>query len=270
VTATKVGFVAIGERVLGDEGSAPVGFIWTSRDGTDWSSVTVEGAKFHDLDSVDDTVAILGTMGNVPTVWASRSGGPWQAATVAEGSTGFSIRGRQLAVSADGVYLVRDRDTGSMYRSDDGIRFTSVDLPDGLQAGDESRYISALTRVADGFALVLGPVEGQDEDRSVRTWLSSDGREWRRGEAAPELRADRPLSFHRAAAVTYGDDSAAPSRHVSFLQGDGTWCAVSLPAGDLYDGRMDWNQAGDVLIAGSRERHGAPVIWHATGVRCEQ
>jgi dipeptidyl aminopeptidase/acylaminoacyl peptidase len=37
----------------------------------------------------------------------------------------------------------------------------------------------------------------------------------------------------------------------------------------LYMGTMVWNEKGDALIAGSRVRHGAPVIWHASGVRCD-
>jgi hypothetical protein len=267
VIATQEGFVAIGRRASGGEDRAgPAGFIWTSRDGFDWSGVTVEGAEFDDLDSIDDTVAILGTVGNIPTVWTSRSGGPWEAATIAGASGG--VRGSQLAVSSDGVYLIRDRDTGLIQRSDDGILFTSVDLPERLQAGDEGRRISALTRAADGFALALGPVEGQDKDRSAGMWLSSDGREWRRSDEAPGLRVDRQLGFHRAAAL---DDeyAAAPSGHLSFLQADGTWCAVSPVGGAFYMGTMAWNEKGDALIAGSRVRHGAPVIWHASGVRCD-
>lgn len=266
VAATEEGFIAIGERWHAVNDADPTASVWTSSDGTDWSELALEGAVFDDVDSVDDTVAILGTLRNVRTVWTSRSGGPWEAAAIAAGNRGFVPD--QLAVSADGVYLVRDRDTGVVSRSDDGIRFTSVDLPEGLEAGDEGRYVSALTRVADGFALVLGPVEGQDEDMSVSTWLSSDGREWRRADVARGFRDGRQLGFHRAAAVVHDDGSAAPTRHVRYLQADGTWCAVSTPTGGIYDGTMAWNDNGDVLIAGSQVRHGDVVVWHATGVRC--
>jgi hypothetical protein len=270
VVATKGGWVAIGERShAGDDRSDPTASLWTSSDGIDWSGLTFEHAEFADVDSVHDTVAILGTSRNVPTVWTSRSGGAWEAATIAEGGSGFSPS--QLAVSAEGVYLVRDSDTGVIHRSEDGLRFTSVGLPEGLPAGDEGRYMSALVRAADGFALVLGPVEGQDEDPTVDTWRSSDGREWRRGGAAPAFtfRGVRQLGYYRAAAVIYDDESVPPSRHLGFLQADGTWCAVSPTAGMIYDGTMAWNEKGDVLIAGSRDRHSDPaVIWHATGVRC--
>ena len=267
VVATKDGFVAIGQRWHAvDDGSVPTASVWTSSDGIDWSGVTFEHAEFADVDSVDDRVAILGTSRNVLTVWTSRSGGPWEQVPIAEGSRGFLPA--QLAVSADGVYLVRDRDTGLIYRSDDGIRFTPVDLPEGLEAGDEGRYMSALTRVADGFALVLGPVERRDEGMGMSTWLSPDGREWRRGEAAREFTDVRQLGFHRAAAVVYDDGSAAPTRHVRFLQADGTWCAVSTPIGGVYHGTMAWNENGDMLIGGSQVRHGDVVVWHATGVRC--
>ena len=38
----------------------------------------------------------------------------------------------------------------------------------------------------------------------------------------------------------------------------------------FYDRTMAWNEKGDVLIAGSRVRHGDAVVWHAAGVRCGQ
>jgi hypothetical protein len=130
-----------------------------------------------------------------------------------------------------------------------------------------------LTRVADGFALALGPVDGRYEDSGVRTWLSTDGREWRRSDAAPGLTGERQLGFHRTAALVVDDrsdpESDTPSTHLGFLQADGTWCSVSPVGGDFYMGTMAWNEKGDALIAGSRVRHGAPVIWQATGVRCD-
>jgi hypothetical protein len=271
VIATGDGFVAIGERHHAGDRSDPTASLWTSSDGIDWSAVTFEGAEFADVDSVDDTVAIVGTLHDVPTVWTSTTGGPWEASTIAEGRSASSPD--QLALSADGMYVVRAGDTGAMYRSEDGRRFTPVDLPAGLRAGDEDRSVSALVAAADGFALVLGPVRGQSAGLTVSTWLSSDGREWRLGDPAPGLAIGHTqLGSQRAGVRTFGErttlNAGARPSYLSFLQADGTWCEVSPPGEGFHDGAMAWNEAGDVLIVDFGEPPGETIIWRATDVRC--
>jgi hypothetical protein len=274
VVATEDGFVAIGRgRRAGQEGSQPVASVWTSRDGVEWSSgVTFDGAEFTDLDSVNDTIAVTGTQQGIPTVWISRSGGPWDSATIDDSGRGFSPD--QLAVSADGIYLVRDSRGGRAYRSEDGHQFTTVDLPGRIDAAEANSGV--LVRVVEGFAIVIWPREGQYEDLSLNLWLSPDGLEWRRGEAALGL-APSNLGIQRAAALMVADradlESLAPTRHLSFLQADGTWCAVSPPAatGDGPDTlAMARNEDGTSVIVGTRVVRGPPEIWLATGVRCEQ
>lgn len=111
------------------------------------------------------------------------------------------------------------------------------------------------------------------EDLTV--WASPDGREWRRGEGTPGFFTGwLGGGNHRAAFWLTADratrEGATGPSYPTFLQADGTWCAVSPPAAGENLAFAAWNEDGSLVVIGSRERYGDPIIWQATGVRCDR
>jgi hypothetical protein len=267
VIATPDGFLATG--VIDSDGAV----IWTSTDGSEWSAETFDGAVFQDLDSVGDWVAIAGEQRAIPTVWISTAGGPWQTVTIADAGPGFMAR--QVALSAEGVYLVLDQRTGELHRSDDGERFRPVDLPDEMLGGADIAAIGSgdvdtkpgeavglsLTGDPTGFHLMVQH-DGVD---TLTAWASPDGLVWR-----PEVSLPASLWFlgeqgGRAFA------SGGSGYDLAFLQMDGTWCTVPSPAagqGDISVLGMGWNDDGDMVVHGWPQRYGDPLIWYASGTKC--
>ncbi len=226
---------------------------------------------FSDLDIVGDRIVVAGEQGATPTVWTSKAGGPWQPVTIPAGS-GFTAH--QVALSADGVYLVLDTRTGELYRSDDGTGFSPVDLPDDVLGGVDLAAIKAgdvhmKPGEAVGLGLIGDPtgfhlmVDHSGAD-TLTAWASSDGLVWRPEDSLPDS-LWWLASGSRDALYSGGGSGLA------FLQADGTWCTVPSPAAGQNGAQilgMAWNDDGDMVVHGWPTRHGDPIIWQATGVRC--
>ncbi|HUG47646.1 MAG TPA: hypothetical protein VMP67_04470 [Candidatus Limnocylindria bacterium] len=220
VTVAGDTLVAVGTPTeWGDDPDVVRGGVWLSTDGSDWSNGPTQLPGTWTLTSAaaaGSTVVAFGEDPAYPLAWYSNdSGRTWQAGDVEWGFLAYSLD--PVAVG-NGFVAVGEACCGVPLRSV-GVALTSVDgrswsAPTLAQA---QRFPASRGVAVPGGVLALG----------AKPRFSSNGRDWRAGQALPEHDGER-----------YFLGAAAAGPGVVALATDGAWF---LPASSL--GTDHWTAA---------------------------
>lgn len=166
-------WVAVGDIVDRETGTATAGATWTSDDGRRWerlAELPLNEGTISDVAIADDTVVVAGFDVDGGRMWTSRGGGDlepvddraFDAATiegVAHITAGFVALGRTIAELRPVVWTSRD-----------GIDWASTEVSDDAFAPD--LQINDLTAF-DGALVAVGAAPGGGV-----VWTSGDGTSW--------------------------------------------------------------------------------------------
>jgi hypothetical protein len=176
VNAVAVGadrWVAAGDLVDAESGSATGGAVWTSDDGRQWASLAelpLNEGTISDVVIAGDTVVVVGFDLDGGKAWTSVDGGDLEAVD----GDAFATATIQGVAHTNAGYVALGRTLGDLrpvaWTSDDAVTWSRHDLPAAAFAPD--LQINDLATV-DGVLVAVGAAP---EGGAV--WTSDDGASW--------------------------------------------------------------------------------------------
>ena len=247
--------------VGGDDGSATLGDVWRSENGTDWrvfSSGAFAGRKGHQVVSYRSSLWVVGgegESGRLGDVWRSADGMGWVSVTIA--GTAFVGRSGHQVVSHDGSLWVVGGDDGGatllgdVWRSANGADWVSVSISGEGFAGRSGHQV-----VSHGGDLwVIGGDDGGATLGDV--WRSENGSVWVSvevsGSPLPGRSGHQAFSHDGNLWVIGGDDGSATLLGDVWRSADGTdWVSVAV-SGTAFVGRSGhqaFSYGGSLWVVG--------------------
>lgn len=175
VAALGDGFV-----IVGGKEREPIGKVWTSPDGTNWTRLEdddiFDGAVVRRVEAFDGGVVALGTEGRKLVAWHSPDGMAWEKTTIDKVGKGIELFPEALTDGPAGLIAVasmvgQDLIGQRFYGSADGQAWEEIEPPSDTAPG----IFVSLESTDDEYFAVARPMFTPDTDLY---WRSADGVAW--------------------------------------------------------------------------------------------
>jgi hypothetical protein len=166
--------------IVGGKERDPIGKVWTSPDGTNWTRLKddkiFDGAVIRRVEAFDGGVVALGTEGRRLVAWHSPDGTTWQKSTLDKVGKGIELFPEAMTDGPAGLIAVasiigQDLIGQRFYGSADGLDWQEIEPPSDTAPG----IFVSLESTDDEYFAVARPMFGLGTDLY---WRSADGVAW--------------------------------------------------------------------------------------------